>query len=212
MKTSEQTELLFKALSAAQADAQNAVFDSTNPHFRSKYASLAQIVDTLRPICAQHGLGVLFMPCFREDKGHVILTRLFHSSGQWIEDEMVLSPIKLDPQGIGSAITYAKRQILPGLFLIASEEDDDANAASYPPTVTPKQANEATITGVLEHIAGLSSEGAIRAYYPIAKATLNVINNSPLKERLDHACKERIAKIKINNANEGMASVVDIDK
>ena len=196
MKTSDQIDLLFKSLVAAQAEAQHANFDSQNPHFKSKYASLAEVIDTVRPVMAKHGLAVLQLPGWREDKGHVLCNRVLHESGQWLEEEMVLTPVKTDPQGLGSAITYAKRYSLPGIFMIASEEDDDANAASHSPTVTPKQASEATIKSVFDHISTLNSEGEVRAYYPIAKTTLNAINNSPLKTKLDQVCKERIESIK----------------
>lgn len=200
MKTSDQIELLFKALVAAQAEAQHANFDSLNPHFRSKYASLAEVIDTLRPVMAKHGLAVLQLPGWREDRGHVLCNRVLHESGQWLEEEIVLTPVKTDPQGLGSAITYAKRYSLPGFFMIASEEDDDANAASHGPQVTPKQASESTIKSVFDHIAELNSEGEVRAYYPIAKTTLNAISNSPLKARLDQVCKERLEAIKVVTA------------
>jgi len=54
---------------------------------------------------------------------------LMHSSGEWISGELEMNPVKNDPQGIGSAITYARRYTLAGIAGIATE-DDDGNAAS----------------------------------------------------------------------------------
>lgn len=130
MKTSESIQSLCAALVSAQADAVNAAFDSVNPHFRNKYASLAEVISTMKPVLAKHGLAVIQLPAFRQDVGPVLVTRIVHKSGEWMEDEYPINPVKNDPQGFGSAITYARRYTLPGILMIASEEDDDGNAAS----------------------------------------------------------------------------------
>ena len=136
MKTSDSIELISAALVAMQAESKHANYDSKNPHYKSKYASLAEVIDTVRPVLAKHGLAVLQLPGFRPDVGHVMCTRIVHTSGQWIEEEMKLNPTKEDPQGLGSSITYSRRYSLPGVCLIASEEDDDGNEASRPVTPT----------------------------------------------------------------------------
>jgi hypothetical protein len=129
MKTSEQIDLISAAIVACQAECGHANFDSKNPHFKSKYASLAEVIDTAKPVLAKHQLAVLQLPGYRQDIGPVLCTRILHASGQWIEEEMILNPIKNDPQGIGSALTYMRRYSIPGVTLMASEEDDDGNAA-----------------------------------------------------------------------------------
>ncbi len=133
MKTSESIVNLSAALVAAQADARNATFDSVNPHFKNRYASLAEVIETMKPVLANHGLAIVQMPAVRMDIGPVLMTRILHQSGEWIEEEYPINPIKNDPQGFGSAITYARRYTLPGILMIASEEDDDGNAASTAP-------------------------------------------------------------------------------
>lgn len=133
MKTSESIVNLSSSLVAAQADARNATFDSVNPHFKNRYASLAEVIETMKPVLAKHGLAIVQMPAVRMDIGPVLMTRILHQSGEWIEEEYPINPIKNDPQGFGSAITYARRYTLPGILMIASEEDDDGNAASTAP-------------------------------------------------------------------------------
>ena len=57
MKTSEQTDKIDAALAKAQAEMTNPVYDSTNPHFKSKYASLAGVRNAIIPVFAKHGVA-----------------------------------------------------------------------------------------------------------------------------------------------------------
>lgn len=91
-----------------------------------------------------------------------------------------------------------------GLYIYAGED--------LPEQEKPEPVSEETIVSVLAHIDTLDSENQVRAYYPKAKASLMIVGKGPLQDRLEAACKKRIAKIKIENAKEGMDSVVDIDK
>lgn len=126
---SEQVNELFAALAKAQAEMGHAKKVSENPFFKSNYADLASVVDTCRPHLAKHGLAVIHLP---ESADGVLVTvrcRLTHASGQWIECGLTVRPVKADPQGIGSAITYARRYTLAAIVGVATE-DDDGNAAS----------------------------------------------------------------------------------
>lgn len=195
MKTSETIELISAALVSMQSEAQHANFDSKNPHFKSKYASLAEVIDTAKPVLAKHGLAVIQLPAFRENIGHVLCTRIIHSSGQWIEDEMRLNPIKDDPQGLGSALTYARRYSIPGVCMIASEEDDDGNRASHGPNVTPIQAKSITMEEVKKQIASLDSEDAVRKFFPICSSKLCAMKGSDEYKELTALCQARIAEL-----------------
>ncbi len=132
MKTSESIVKISAALVKMQAETSHATFDSLNPHFKNKYASLAEVIDTVKPVLAKYGLCVLQLPFYREGIGFMLSTRILHESGEWIETEVMLNPTKNDPQGVGSAITYMRRYTIPGVCLIASDEDDDGNEASKP--------------------------------------------------------------------------------
>lgn len=119
---------LYKALAAAQSEIEGANKNSTNPHFRSKYADLGAVWDACRGSLTKHGLSVLQMP--RSFEGELrLVTRIAHASGDYIEDEgfpLILG--KQDMQGLGSATTYARRYGLMAMVGIAPE-DDDGNAA-----------------------------------------------------------------------------------
>lgn len=124
MKTTESIANLSKAYVAAQADLKNAAFDKENPHFKSRYATLAGVRDAVAPILSKHGLAVLQGTDVRPE-GLFIITRLLHSSGEWIES---MYPFAVDkPQQMGSAMTYARRYCMSAICGIASEEDDDGN-------------------------------------------------------------------------------------
>lgn len=116
--------------------------DSTNPHFRNKYASLDNIIDEVRPILTKHGLSIIQMPGGDGEK-FTMTTMLIHESGEWIESEpIVMRPVKNDPQGIGSCATYARRYSLAAFLSLNTGEDDDGNAATQP--TTPTQTRQST--------------------------------------------------------------------
>lgn len=126
MEQSQSITELAKALCLFQGQMGNVVFDSNNPFFKSKYASLSAIVNTAKPIVCKYGLSVSQLV---GGTGSVT-TILMHNSGEWIKDTLTLTPVKNDPQGCGSAITYARRYAYASILGIVSDEDDDGNHAT----------------------------------------------------------------------------------
>lgn len=122
---------IYSAFIKAQANIEKAVKDSTNPHFRSKYADLGNVVDAIKPHLEEQGLA--FFQKFHEcDKGIKIETIVIHESGESISNGILFVPVtKNDAQGFGSACTYARRYSLQSAFGVAPD-DDDGNAASQP--------------------------------------------------------------------------------
>jgi hypothetical protein len=135
MKQSETIDKIIPAFIAFQSDMPSVPKDGNNPHFKSKYATLGAITEATRPHLAKHGLG--FMQWMSNRDGlQLIVTRIMHTSGQWMEDEgYILNPTKNDPQGMGSAVTYARRYTLGASLGIITEDDDDGNRASEPAPV-----------------------------------------------------------------------------
>lgn len=127
MQKSEQINELATALAKAQAEIENASKNSSNPHFKSKYADLAEVINTVRPVFSSHGLSISQFPSFADGLASVE-TVLMHSSGQWMSGTASAGVTKQDAQGVGSAITYLRRYSLAAVAGIA-QEDDDANAA-----------------------------------------------------------------------------------
>lgn len=123
---------LFEALAKAQAEMGAAMKTANNPHFRSKYADLASVRDACFPALNKHGISVIQRVVI--DGGErAVETILAHSSGATISDRVPLIIGKNDMQGLGSAITYARRYSLMGMAGIAPEDDDGNAAAKAPP-------------------------------------------------------------------------------
>lgn len=132
MTHSEQINELATALARAQSQVEGAKKDSTNPHFRSSYADLASVWDACREALTKNGLSVAQSTESTGEGAYGVTTMLLHASGQWISGTLYLRPAKDDPQGAGSALTYARRYALAAMVGIAPE-DDEANAASAKP-------------------------------------------------------------------------------
>lgn len=130
-ETSESIKELALALCKVQAKLKDAETNSENPHFQSKYADLSAVWKACRALLTENGFCVVQAP-FRSESGMVLVTRLIHSSGQWVRSEYTLSPTQNTPQQMGSALTYARRYSLAAIVGIAPGDDDDGNAASVP--------------------------------------------------------------------------------
>ena len=105
--------------------------DATNPHFHSSFVSLPGLLAAIRPTLNDCGLVLTQWPTALEDGTPALRTRLMHGeTGEYIEDTMPLLLAKADPQGQGSAITYARRYSLMSALGIAGDTDDDGNAGS----------------------------------------------------------------------------------
>jgi hypothetical protein len=132
MKTSESIVNIVKALTEAQKQIKNPANTANNPFYKSKYAPLSDILSQARPILSDHGLVITQEPI--SDGAKVsIATTLLHVSGEYIQYEpFTITAEKLTPQGLGSAITYARRYTVSPILFIASEEDDDGNETEKP--------------------------------------------------------------------------------
>ena len=142
MKTSEHVSELFEALAKSQGEIQAAKMDSVNPFFKSKYADLNSVWAACRIPLTKNGLSVIQSPEVDIEQQRVILvTRLCHSSGQWVENELSVIPGKSDIQGIGAVITYMRRYALSSMVGISADEDTDGNQ-DVTPTANGVQARQ----------------------------------------------------------------------
>ena len=114
--------------------------DADNPFFKSKYASLSNILDIVTPVLVQCDLNIMQMPV---DDGN-LRTVLSHVSGEMVESTFNMKITKNDPQSMGSAITYARRYAIGAILNLNIDEDDDGNVASTPAPVQQRQSAPAT--------------------------------------------------------------------
>lgn len=165
MNKSESITKLAVALAKFQADVKNPKNTDTNPQFRSKYAPLDVVINTVKPVLAANGLS-FSQSTGSEGENVIIKTLLIHESGEWIETDPLVLPAyqiksggakEFNAQGAGSAITYARRYSLSAALGLSSEDDDDGYAASQsnapaktPAKVPPKPPAEPAIPATLK--------------------------------------------------------------
>jgi len=135
MDASEQINELAGALAKAQGQFTPAKYDAQNPHLKNRYTTLAAVWDAIRKPLSENGLAVAQVVTTEPD-GMYLLTRLMHSSGQYIQS---VYPISAGDgrgvsaaQAVGSALTYARRYSLTALVGVVSDDDDDGNSATPP--------------------------------------------------------------------------------
>jgi hypothetical protein len=125
---------LFTALSKAQGSLKKAMKDSTNPHFKSRYADLESVIDAMREPFAENGLAVL-----QSVRDTYLETTITHLSGESITTSVPFVVTKNDMQGVGSAITYARRYGLAAACGITQTDDDAEAAVGRPVPAKPVQ-------------------------------------------------------------------------
>lgn len=170
MKKSELFKELPAALAKFQAEVTNPKMTADNPHLKSKYAPLAEVFNTVRPILAKYGLSVLQDVYTEEDKA-VIVTTIFHESGEWLESSPLCLPagrllkdgrLELTAQTIGSAISYGKRYQLQAAMGVAADQDTDGEDLR----------NEPIPLHVPNNLISKPSEATLKAKYQLVMQKL----------------------------------------
>lgn len=176
MENSESIKEIAPALLKAQSEMGNAVKDSSNPFFKSKYADLNSVREACIPILNQNGISA-FQPMVHIEGKNFIKTILLHKSGEFISGltEIVYSK-QNDAQAQGSGITYARRYGLQSLVNIGSE-DDDGNKASE-----PAKNNDVKVTEWLSEEQFLVAMGATKKGILATLATYNGQNGKGMKK------------------------------
>jgi hypothetical protein len=176
---------LFAALAAFQADLPKVTKGSVNPHFKSRYADLADITNVVVPLLAKHGLAWVTMPKII-DGSFVLVYELVHEDGDHIGGVYPIGDGK--PQEIGSALTYARRYTLCAVTGVAPDgDDDDGNAAQEASTKDWGQ--------VLALAATIDTLDELRALYVSAGV-------SHATDAVKSAFIERVEHVKANPTGE----------
>ena len=152
--------------------------EASNPFFKSKYASLPNILDAIAEPLQESGLVITQLP-----EGDGLITMLIHAeSGEYLMANSTMHPTKSDPQSMGSAITYQRRYSIGAILNLNIDEDDDGNAASTQPvqlnekpwlnkfsdpkkTILSKEWNGA----ILKLQDGTTTIAKIKEYYRVSK-------------------------------------------
>jgi hypothetical protein len=113
-------DTLHSAMARAFAEIEAATKDATNPHFKSKYADLSSVIAAIKPALVANGL-FFTQRCQPSDGGVTVDTFVYHRGGECLALGTLYVPAnRQDPQGYGSALTYARRYALQTAFGVPS--------------------------------------------------------------------------------------------
>ena len=168
---------LFAALALAQSEVENATKGSVNPHFKSRYADLAEVLNTVRPVFSKHGIAIIQSTGF-DGVMVSVTTALVHKEGGYITSVASCTPAKTDGQGVGAATTYLRRYSLAAACGVAQEDDDGQSAAHNRPAVVAKPSNQ--LLDLLAATEDATNEEVLRNLY---KATENLVEHEKAEAR-----------------------------
>lgn len=168
MKTSDKITNLTKAMFCFQTKVTTVKKTAKNPHFKSTYADLTSILETINPILHECGLLVTQHP-----NDDCLVTTIYHAeSGEYMQSEQVLRMKDANnPQAQGSAITYARRYALASIFNLNQEDDDGNVATGYKVTAVKEQLNpkHPMWSKALEHLSKGGSISDIESKYTLTE-------------------------------------------
>jgi hypothetical protein len=143
IELSPAVDALFPALHKAQGALNGVVKDGKNPAFKSRYATLENVIDAAKPALQAADLAFTQAPGALVEGAIEITTMIMHTSGQWLRSTLHVPLSKRDPQGVGSAITYGLRYSLMATLGLPPVDDDGESAMdrSPPPRVAPLSQN-----------------------------------------------------------------------
>jgi hypothetical protein len=128
MKMSDKIDIIMPALLKVKLEMEAVSKDSINPHFRSKFSSLNNYLESIEPLLQKNKM-VLLQPSTRDS----IETIIFHAeSGQYVSSEIKIPDNVIDPQKMGSLFSYFRRYALAGLLAFQTNDDNDAEGFVRP--------------------------------------------------------------------------------
>lgn len=184
---SENIDLLAKALSLAQGSLKGAKKDAENPFYHSKYADLESVWEAARDALTKNGLSVSQTTDTADGK-LILLTWLFHSSGQWLCSKTPVIQAKQDAQGMGAAITYARRFAFAAIVGVVQTDDDGETAVGRTTTTAkPYKMTKTKQELAEEQMAHTYPDDLPKTFPPVEKKTspqtelpgINTTNQGP---------------------------------
>ena len=158
MRTSESLKAIAPALIEAQEQMKFAIKDSTNPHFKSRYADLGSVIDAIKKSLNDNGIAFIQTPTESTVGTLALSTRLIHVSGEWIEDTAICPLQKNEPQGYGSALTYMRRYCLASITGLYQDDDDGESTRMNPHDYITKIESSTSIDELHKNYINILSE------------------------------------------------------
>ena len=186
MLTSQTTTSLFKALIEAAPDISS--IGKSKQAYGYKYATLDNLIDMLRMVLPKHGIWFVQTPA-RQNGVSTLTTRVFHDSGEWIEDTIEMTDTELqgkanDTQRVGASITYYRRYALSAIFGVAADEDVDGNINNIrqptKPTPKPEQKKQDPLAYIKADLTARQGSGEV--YESIIKDYADLLKTDQVRD------------------------------
>lgn len=178
------------ALVKAQKTFSPALKTSTNPHFKSRYADLSACVEAVIDSLNANGI-MLMQQCHESETGVTVETLFVHESGETFSAGKLHVPAaKQDPQGYGSALTYARRYSLMAACGIAPE-DDDGNAASQQKKTVQQKLTGSAVEDFVTTINDADSMDALKKAFATAFRAAEHVSDDAAAKRFEQAKDKR---------------------
>lgn len=172
----------------AQRDFAPALKTSTNPHFKSKYADLAACVEAVIDALNTNGIAMI-QRTHDDETGVTVETVFIHESGETIESGRLHVPAaKNEPQGYGSALTYARRYSLMAACGIAPEDDDGNSASRKPKNQT---LTDSAVADFVATISGSETMDVLKNAFAEAYRAAEIALDDKAKASFEKAKNER---------------------
>lgn len=186
MLTSQTTTSIFKALIEAAPEISS--IGKSKQAYGYKYATLDNLIDMLRMVLPKHGIWFVQTPA-RQNGVSTLTTRVFHDSGEWIEDTIEMTDTELqgkanDTQRVGASITYYRRYALSAIFGVAADEDVDGNINNIrqptKPTPKPEQKKQDPLAYIKADLT--ARQGSGEAYESIIKDYADLLKTDQVRD------------------------------
>jgi hypothetical protein len=205
MQSSESIIKFAEAFTKAQAQIKFAIKDALNPHLKNKYADLPAVIDAVKEALNSNGLSYMQLPGSMPQAAMLAMTtRLLHVSGEWIEETMHMPLVKTDPQGYGSALTYARRYALAAICGVYQDDDDANNAVNRKKKETISgtdgyfekcdAATQMMLVGLRDAIHDAMSRKAVQEAYAVAHEVQDDDHKIALWSLLDSKARTALKK------------------
>jgi hypothetical protein len=189
---------LIESLVKAQSEMTHAAFDQTNPHFKSKFASLKSVIDAIKP--ALNANGIFFMQVSHPLDHGVGIETIFCKADEKLSTGVVMVPVdKANAQGLGSALTYAKRYSLAMACGIAADVDDDGNdaAANPPPPNSTGRKPQSVVATVIQEEGIVVDKKKCEEYVKGLVEAINSSDDAGLKELVEELSADQDMKLAV---------------
>jgi hypothetical protein len=195
MEKSQSIKEIAKALLVFHSKVQKIAKSEINPFFKSKYADLPAILDSIQEPLQESGLSFCQFP-----EENSLTTILMHGdSGEFLQGTYNLHAEKINPQGLGSAITYARRYALGAILGLNVDNDDDGNKGSEPKKekekpkeyLIPGSETDTISVALFEKITKIDHQNL-----PLANEILKVIGkeSEPIRKYFNNWCLSKAMK------------------